>query len=405
MSDVLDRVLREARADLGKQAPETVDWAAVDRGLFARIAHEERAERARLTPRAKLAWAASALSLSAAAAAALIVGRGSDRRPLDATQPFAEELGANLVAIEGGGEVLLNGKAAAPGALVHRNDVVETRGAEATFERPGKITFVVQGGSRFAVERVQGALVLGLEAGSVEAQVVPVTKGEAFAVGIGHSRVAVHGTHLRVARDRERVLVDLNEGVVSVGEAPRVGSTTGTLVTAPAHAEFFAEDILGTLTVTHDMSAVRAPVALSGAPLSQPASPAAAPALAPSRIDVTEPRGGSALAGAPVRAERQAAAPASPQVAAADPNAEEAIAAAVRACMVERPSAENVTVSVSTTLYLTLSDDGSVRSARFEPPVAPGVNACAAQSIYRTRFTHGGTATIPVDIKVPSSAP
>jgi hypothetical protein len=116
---------------------------------------------------------------------------------------------------------------------------------------------------------------------------------------------------------------------------------------------------------------------------------------------VTEARGGSA----PAHVERQAAAPAAPQASAGDPNADAAIAAAVRACMVERPSAENVTVSVSTTLYLALHDDGSVRSARFEPPVAPDVNACAAQSIYKTRFTHGGAATISVDIKVPSSTP
>jgi hypothetical protein len=73
--------------------------------------------------------------------------------------------------------------------------------------------------------------------------------------------------------------------------------------------------------------------------------------------------------------------------------------------MAERPSAENVTVSVSTTLHLTLHEDGSVQSARFDPPVAPDVNACAAQSIYKTRFAHGGAATIAVDFMAPSSAP
>ena len=47
---------------------------------------------------------------------------------------------------------------------------------------------------------------------------------------------------------------------------------------------------------------------------------------------------------------------------------------------------------------LDLADDGSVRAARFEPPVAPDVNVCASPSIYRARFPHGGTATIRVDI-------
>jgi hypothetical protein len=93
-----------------------------------------------------------------------------------------------------------------------------------------------------------------------------------------------------------------------------------------------------------------------------------------------------------------------PQGPSGDPNAEATLAAAVRGCLAERPSAANVTVSVTTTLRLGLRDDGSVRTARFEPPVAPDVNACAVQSIYKTRFTHGGVASIPIDFREPSSS-
>jgi hypothetical protein len=67
--------------------------------------------------------------------------------------------------------------------------------------------------------------------------------------------------------------------------------------------------------------------------------------------------------------------------------------------MAEGLHADDVTVVVSTTLYLQLNDDGTVRIARFEPPVAPDVNACAAQAIYSTRFGHGGGAAIPVSFK------
>ena len=45
-------------------------------------------------------------------------------------------------------------------------------------------------------------------------------------------------------------------------------------------------------------------------------------------------------------------------------------------------------------LHLDLDADGNVRAARFDPPVAPDVNACAAPAIYRTRFTHGGSADV-----------
>jgi hypothetical protein len=61
-------------------------------------------------------------------------------------------------------------------------------------------------------------------------------------------------------------------------------------------------------------------------------------------------------------------------------------------------------VSVSTTLRLSLRDDGSVRSARFDPPVAPDVNACAAQSIYQMRFAHGGSAAVSIDVREPSTS-
>jgi hypothetical protein len=67
--------------------------------------------------------------------------------------------------------------------------------------------------------------------------------------------------------------------------------------------------------------------------------------------------------------------------------------------MAEQRHPDNVTVNVTTTLRLELADDGTVRAARFDPPVVADVNTCAAQSIYRVRFTHGGTATIAIDYK------
>ncbi|MDP9003120.1 MAG: hypothetical protein M3O46_23765, partial [Myxococcota bacterium] len=84
---------------------------------------------------------------------------------------------------------------------------------------------------------------------------------------------------------------------------------------------------------------------------------------------------------------------------AADPSAQTVVANAVRTCMAERLHADDVTVVVSTTLYLQLGDDGSVRTARFDPPVAPEVNTCAAQSIFKARFTHDGAVTILISVK------
>ncbi|HEY5242791.1 MAG TPA: hypothetical protein VIJ22_15035 [Polyangiaceae bacterium] len=401
MSDSLDRLVRESRPDLGTREARNVDWAEVDRGLFGRIEDEQRAERARLTSGRSARWAVAAGGLAVAAAIALVVGTSRQTRSIDGAQVVAEEGAGTVTAVEGGGQLLVDGKSVGVGAALRMGDVIEARGAQATIERLGKLTLIFERGSKATVTHVDGALVLALEAGAVEAQVVPVASGEAFAVDVGHSRVAVHGTHLRVARVGEHVMVDLSEGVISLGEAPRIGSTLGSLLTAPAHAEFTTSDAEGTLTLSHDPAVLRAPVSLGASTPVRAGLPSVA--LAPAaRAETGEVR-------PPVAAtaphETHPAPPLPHTVAAVEPSPEAAIASAVRACLAERPRADNVTVVVSTTVRLGLGPDGAVTSARFDPPVAPDVNVCASGTIYKAHFAHGGSVAIPVDLKLPSSAP
>jgi hypothetical protein len=403
MSDPLDDLLDEVRADLGSREAKSVDWDAVDRSLFARIEGERKAEQARLAPPRHRGLTLAAVGL-VASAALLAVVVGKTREPVEAEGTAAVEAAGTLTFQSGDGQmladgqVLVDGKPATTGAGMRLGEVIETRSTQATLDRPGRLTLILEPGTRAVVTHVEGTLVLALERGALEAQVVPVLVGEAFAVDVGGSRVAVHGTHLRVARlggpdprdpGQGRVVVDLNEGVVAVGDAPRAGSVIGTLVNAPAHVEYDAADPAGTLTQTHDPAAVRpafrpmVPDAVSS-PVAHaeplPVHVAASPAA--------EPRPeGRAAPGVPPK----------PAPTASEVRAEAAVAEAVRACMASRPSVDNVTVVVSTTLHLDLFDDGAVRAARFDPPVAPDVNACAAQAIYRERFGHGGTAAIRVD--------
>jgi FecR protein len=392
------RIVDDARRHWGKDEPPPVNWDVVEQRLFARIEAEQRAERRSLAPDRGWKWKVGAAVLASAAAISVVIAQTRQPYSLDVEHPSAVEEAGSLIAIDGDGEVLVDGRPAAVGAILRLGDVLETRGAQATLSRPGKLMLAIERGSSAKVTRVQGALVLALATGSVEAQVVPVASGEALAVDVGPSRVAVHGTHLRVARSGEHVVVDLTEGVVSVGAAPRVGSTLGVLVAAPAHAEFSAVDAQGTIHVTHGPSAVRAAAVLSPATQPKPmaAVPPPSPPTAQSRNEMRE-RSATPAVAVP-RAEPQTAATAfgaTPP----DPNAQSVVIAAVRACMAERLHADDVTVVVSTTLYLQLGDDGWVRSARFDPPVAPDVNACAAQSIYKTRFSRGGELAIPVSVK------
>jgi hypothetical protein len=409
VKEPLDELVREARIHHGAEAAGRVDWQAVDAKVFGRIEAEQRQERMRFAGGTR--WPALiAAGMAAAAVLALAMGDAHER-PGDAAASLAGEAGGRIASIEPGGQVFVDGRLATEGAVLRLGDVLEVKGGSAVVERPGKLTMRVEGGSRAAVTHTDGSLVLALARGAVEAQVVPVPSGEAFAVDVDGSRVAVHGTHLRVARSGDHVTVDLNEGVVAVGNAPRVGSVIGSLVTAPAHAEFGALDVGASLTVSHDPSGVRPPVPLGSSsrvvpsalpPASAARTPVSGVVQSPVLVPVATPRAASvARVGehAPVPAAVPSEPVSSPVVAGApagDPNAEENLGAAVRSCMDPHPQVENVTVVVSTTLHLDLADDGSVRAARFEPPVAPDVNACAASIIYRMRFTHGGTVAIPV---------
>jgi hypothetical protein len=397
MKPTLNRVVQDARRHWGKDDAPPINWEAVEQRLFSRIEAEQRAERDSLAPKRGGRWMVPAAALAAAAVSMAVIGKTRQPYSFDVERVSPLDDAGSLIAIDGDGEVLVNGRPAAIGTTLHLGDVVEARGAQATVNRPGRLTVAIERGSSAKVTHVQGALVLALIAGGLEAQVVPVASGEALGVDVGPSRVAVHGTHLRVARSGEHVVVDLTEGVVSVGAAPRVGSTLGLVVAAPAHAEFSAADAQGTIHVTHAAGAVRAAAALSPATLSKPM--AVVPPPSPTALTRPEARETAPIAPAPAaRAEPRAAITALGP-APADPNAQAVVAAAVRTCMAERLHADDVTVVVSTTLYLQLRDDGWVHSARFDPPVAPDVNACAAQSIYKTRFTHGGELTIAVSVK------
>jgi ferric-dicitrate binding protein FerR (iron transport regulator) len=401
MSDSLDKLVRESRPDLGTREARDVNWTEVDRGLFGRIATEQRAERARLTSGRSARWAMAAGGLAVAAAIALVVGTSRQTRSIDGVQASVDDGAGSVTALEGAGQLLVDGKPVGVGAALHEGDVIEARGAQATIERLGKLTLIFERGSKATVTHVDGALVVALETGAVEAQVVPVPSGEAFAVDVGRSRVAVHGTHLRVARVGEHVVVDLSEGVISLGDAPRIGSTLGALLTAPAHAEFTTSDAEGTLSLTHDPAVLRAPVSLGASARARAGLPSLAVAPAP-KTEPGEVRPSIAVASAH---EGHPANPPPRSVAAPEANPEAVIAAAVRGCLAERPRADNVTVVVSTTVRLGVGPDGTVTSARFDPPVAPDVNACASGAIYKAHFSHGGNVAIPVDLKLLSSAP
>jgi len=403
MTRALDKLVREARQDLGVREVNSVDWKTVDEALFRRIDLEDARERARFAPTGRGLAVAAALAVAAVAAVAIVADRGPPSASARLSALRDGDVAFRTVAVGAGGVVRVNGKPAAAGADIKAGDAVDVEGADATIEIRGQVTLQLESGSRVRVTRTGHAVVVSLEAGAIEASVVPTPSGEAFAVDVDHARLAAHGTHFRVARvarvdgGGERVVIDLNEGVVVVGLAPRVGPVLGAMMVSPAHGSFAADDPAGTLEITHDPAAVRAPLVLAQGTADPPAPAEPSRSVArpidpqPARPMFAAPGGGG------VRAEARSASDASAQLP-SEPDATAAITDAVRACMAtaEAPSADNVTVVVSTTLYLNVTDDGSVHSARFDPPVLPDVNACAAPAIYRAHFARGGAMSLPI---------
>lgn len=350
----LDRLTSEARTEL---VPRSVDWARVERTMEARLddGAGRFVSRAPRAPRALAVVGAVAL----AAAVALLV----TRRPVPAGDVHAVTAPSPVASGEGPREPF---------------DATATR---ARFVRDGTATWIAEPGSRGTIGRAGGAVVVALDTGVVEAHVTRSPLPESFAVDVGEGtdvvRVAVHGTHLRVAREGRRVIVDLSEGVVAIGRPPREGLTVGTTVRAPAHVELDVHE-LASLTVDARPDAVRPPLSLDEEGVTPPSPGAPLAAAAPSHP-------------APHAASAPRVAPATPGAVSLD-----VIAGAVAACAasVERPGVARVTGS--SVLHLVVDDTGRATSARFDPPLSPSVQECAAREIYRRKIDGRGEVSVPV---------
>jgi hypothetical protein len=391
-SEELAAITRESKTHL---VPVVADWSAIEKKVLRRIDGDRRVTSLPVQWRGILAVGA----IAAAAAAVVYAGRSQQSWQTDThASHSAGALGAHEGSIRIGGAPAVNAQ------LAQAGDRIEvSTGGRAVFDQPGQVTWSLEGQSRVRVTRTEGGLVLALEQGATEAQVVPVASGEAFAVDVSDSsgnvaRVAVHGTHLRVARAGDHVVVDLTEGVVTVGRAPRSGSTYGTLVTAPAHVEFDVAD-LGSVRVDHTTSAVRPAAALAFATPTAVAQQQQTIVLPAIDLEAPKPEPHATLA--PVQVKRPDN---TPEPAPAAPDATQKVEEAVRACFAQgasqlpKDSAE-VHISVSTDLSLNVEHDGIAHTFGFSRPLSLSEQQCVATTVWATRFPEADkTLTIHFDL-------
>lgn len=364
----------------------SLDVEALERRTLAAIDAEQAPARSRSR------WVSGGVLVAAVAMAAgfLLVRRDPGRLATPVTPPVARTaLPAGAIEATAG-PVTVGGKAVATGAPLVVGDVIEVGRGAARFERPGKVRWMLTARdaepARARVKASGETLVVELVAGTLDAEVTPVPAGEAFAVDLTEGervvRVAVHGTHFRVARlDAHHVSVDLVEGVVAIGAPPAEGPTRGTEMVAPAHAELDIASVGESLRLDASASRVARLPALTGPLLVEPSPGAPA---APPRAPVS-----SAHATAPPKPPTRPSAASSTELA----------GIAVRDCAAQvaaKQGHHDVRVSVSSTLHLRLRPTGEVESAQFVPPLLPEVQSCAAGSIYKLRFAETGTVTIPI---------
>jgi hypothetical protein len=245
---------------------------------------------------------------------------------------------------------------------------------------------------------------VALDRGSVRAEVTPRHRSEGmvetFAVEVENTRVAVHGTAFSVTRAGESVIVDVEHGSVAVGPAGNVGVSPGHLLVGPKRASFSLDggrsehSLPGVAAEAPKLASAAPEKAVDGvvtptegasrdAPPAQAVHPAAPAHLAPPK---------SALASPP------------PPAAPAPPPATLTVAS-VRARLAQcfektdEGGSSSVEVSVSSTLRLVLKSDGSVQSARFDPPLKPEFQLCAGSAIAGRFAEGGGTLEIPIVMK------
>jgi hypothetical protein len=377
--DALREVTREVRVE----PPAELDWQELERSLMRRVAATPAAKITPISSRGfPLLVAAAALAAVVAIGFTVSLTRDAGR----SAAPVAEAPTPRTFGPELTGPL--------DGARLAAGDRVRAGFAPVTVEHRDHATWILSPGSSATLLTVGSVLTIRLDSGAVSAEIIPVHRPESFAVEVGSTRVAAHGTRFRVERRNQRVFVDVSEGVIAVRPigASKAGAQ-GWVLQAPSSGDFALDGRSGQVFAAEAASRPK-PASRSRRPFQHrsPAHGHSAPAGSASSIDGMEqsmldvPDAGVLAS----RAETPAAAPvdlpAKPTLGDVEAGVSRVIDA-MGACFSEHiPPRGDMRVTARTALKLEIDPEGRIAAEEFEPPLAPGVTECARARSESIRF-------------------
>lgn len=249
------------------------------------------------------------------------------------------------------------------GDAIELGEVLEADARSLTIRHAGIATWRLTAPGRVRILERGERITVALEQGRIEAEVVPQSQPEVFAVEIERTRVAVHGTVFSVERRGDKAEVAVSEGSVRLGTSDQRGNTQGEILRAPARTEVTVLRVAAELPETAPSQNARGRVRVHPKPWNRDTGVASAQtaATAPS---APEPDLPEVPAGTEIE------------------HLWESINREVSQCFAEQPAGEpNVRVSVNTRISVVLAPDGTVAITNFEPPLSEPIQLCISQQL------------------------
>ncbi|MGE5783055.1 MAG: FecR family protein [Myxococcales bacterium] len=258
---------------------------------------------------------------------------------------------------------MLTQEAGLDGNAIELGEVLEADTQSLTIRHAGIATWRLSAPGRVRILERGARITVSLEQGRIEAEVVPQSQPEVFAVEIERTRVAVHGTVFSVERRDDKAAIAVSEGSVRLGTSDQRGSTQGQILSAPARTEVTVLRLEAEPPEVTPSRNAKARVRLQPKPWTRDASAASAQTaiVAPSAPDPDLPE-------VPSAAEIE--------------HLWESINREVSQCFAEQPAGEpNVRVSVNTRISVVLAPDGTVAITNCEPPLSEPIQQCISQQL------------------------